>query len=93
MKQGERNIVEIMISQFCRDQLNCLSTNQPKDDRTFRAITSIISCVRENILHNICCQWTMTDIFDFASLQDRQEKFCQRAIYGMIDGSQNTIFS
>ena len=29
----------------------------------------------------------------FANLQDRQEKFCQRAIYGMIDGSRNTIFS
>ena len=26
-------------------------------------------------------------------LQDRQEKFCRRAIYGMIDGSRNTIFS
>ena len=50
-------------------------------------------CKRENILHNICCLWTMTDIFDFASLQDRQEKFCRRAIYGMIDGSRNTIFS
>ena len=50
-------------------------------------------CKRENILRNICCQWTMTDIFDFASLQDRQEKFCRRAIYGMIDGSRNTIFS
>ena len=26
-------------------------------------------------------------------LQDRQGKFSRRAIYGMIDGSQNTIFS
>ena len=33
----------------------------------------------------------MTDII--ASLQDRQEKFCRRAIYGTIDGSRNTIFS
>ena len=42
-----------MISQFCRDQLNCLSTNQPKDDRTFRASTSIISCLRERIFYAI----------------------------------------
>ena len=50
-------------------------------------------CKRENILRNICCKWTMTDIFDFASFQDRQEKFCRLAIYGMIDSSRNTIFS
>ena len=42
-----------IISQFCRDQLNCLSTNQPKDDRTFRASTSIISCVRERTFYAI----------------------------------------
>ena len=42
-----------MISQFCRDQLNCLSTNQPKDDRTFRASTSIISCVRARTFYAI----------------------------------------
>ena len=34
----------------------------------------------------------MTDIL-IASLRDRQEKFCRHAIYGMIDGSRNTIFS
>ena len=53
MKQGERNIVEIMINQFCRDQLSYLSTNQPKDDSTFRASTSIISCVRERTFYTI----------------------------------------
>ena len=42
-----------MISQFCRDQLNCLSTNQPKDDRTFRASTNIISCVRARTFYPI----------------------------------------
>ena len=42
-----------MISQFCRDQLNCLPTNQPKDDRTFRASTSIISCVRARAFYAI----------------------------------------
>ena len=43
-----------IISQFSRDQLNCLSTNQPKDDRTFRAITSIIRCVKERTFYAIC---------------------------------------
>ena len=38
----------------------------------------------------MCCgRWP---IKSFASLQDRQEKFCRRAIYDMIDGSRNTIF-
>ena len=39
----------------------------------------------------------MTDILktqlEVLCKQDRQEKFCRRAIYGMIDGSRNTIFS
>ena len=65
MKQGERHIVEWprIISQFSRDQLNCLSTNQPNDERAFRARTSIISCVceRENILRNICC-WAINNV-------------------------------
>ena len=43
-----------MIRQFCRDQLRkCLSTNQPKDDRTFRASTSIISWERARTFYAI----------------------------------------
>ena len=50
-------------------------------------------CKRENILSNICCQWTMTDIFDFASLQDRQEKFSVDAPYMVwLTAAENTIF-
>ena len=87
MKQGERNIVEWcrIISQLSRDQLNCLSTNQPNDERTFRASTSIISCARERTFYAICV------VDDKQCLQDRQDKFCRRAIYGMIDGSRNAI--
>ena len=40
-------------SNFSRDQLNCLSTKQPKDERAFRASTSIISCVRERTFYAI----------------------------------------
>ena len=41
----------------------CLSTNQPKDDGTFRASTSIISCVRERTFYAISVvDLTMTDI-------------------------------
>ena len=80
-----------IISQFSRDQLNCLSTNQPKDDRTFRASTSIISCVRERTFYAIC---VVNDDRYFKNTKsfDRQEKFCRRAIYSMIDGSRNTSF-
>ena len=81
-----------IISQFSRDQLNCLSTNQPKDDRTFRASTSIISCAsRERTFYAIC---VVDDDRYFKNTKsfDRQEKFCRRAIYGMIDGSRNTSF-
>ena len=35
----------------------------------------------------------MTDILKTKNPLDRQEKFCRRTIYGMIDGSQNTVFS
>ena len=36
----------------------------------------------------------MTDIFKKTQNPlDRQEKFCRRTIYGMIDGSRNTVFS
>ena len=56
-----------------------------------------IADVNVNILRNICCGPDDDRYFkntkSFASLQDRQEKFCRRAIYGMIDCSRNTIFS
>ena len=50
-------------------------------------------CKRENILRNNCCQWTMTDIFDFASLQDRQEKFSVDAPYMVWLTAAETQFS
>ena len=77
----------------------CLSTaNQQNDDRTFRAstYTSIISCVREGTFNAICVvddDRYFKNIKSSASLQDRQEKFGRRAIYGMIDGSRNTLFT
>ena len=41
----------------------CLSTNQPKDDRTFRTSSSIINCVRERTFYAISVvDLTMTDI-------------------------------
>ena len=85
MKQGERNIVEWsrVISQFSRDQLKCLSTNQPNDERTFRASTSIISCVRDRKHFTQYVLWTVC----------LTEKRSFGAIYGMIDGSRNAIFS
>ena len=80
-------------SNFSRDQLNCLSTKQPKDERAFRASTSIISCVRERTFYAIRGLDMKNTLNLLASLHDRQETFCQRAIYVMIDGSRNTIFS
>ena len=75
----------------------CLSTaNKPKDDRTFRASTSIISSVREGTFYAICVvdnDRYFKNIKSSASLQDQQEKFGRHAIYGMINGSRNTLFS
>ena len=72
-----------IISQFSRDQL--LLTNLLKEGRTFRASTSIISCVRERTFYAICVvddDRYFKNTKSFASLQDRQEKFCRHAIYG-----------
>ena len=51
---------------------------------------------RERAFYAICVEDNdryFKNTKSFESLQDRQEKICLRAIYGMIDGSQNTIFS
>ena len=71
MKQGERNIVEKSASSAVISY--CLSTNQSKDERTFQASTSIISCVRERTFYAMCAvddDRYFKNTKSFASLQD-----------------------
>ena len=84
-----------IINQFSRDQLLFIDESAKRwrdfsDKYQYNQL-----CKRENILRNLICVGPIfsKNTKSFASLQDRQEKSCRHAIYGMIDGSRNTIFS
>ena len=80
-----------MISQFGRDQLLFIDESAKRWQDFSGKYQYNQLCKREGILRNTCCgRWPTQNPL---RLKDRQEKFCRRAIYGMIDGSQNTIFS
>ena len=86
-----------IMSQFSRDQLLFIDESAKRWQDFSGKYQYNQLCKRENILHNICCGPDDDRYFkntkSFASLQERQEEFCRRAIYGMIDGSRNTIFA
>ena len=85
------------MSQFSRDQLLFIDESAKRWQDFSGKYQYNQLCKRENILRNICCGPDDDRYFkntkSFASLQERQEEFCRCAIYGMIDGSRNTIFA
>ena len=85
-----------IISQFSRDQLLFIDESAKRWQDLSGKNQYNQLCKRDNILRNICCGPDDDRYFkntkSFASLQDRQEKFCRRAIYGMIDGSRKHNF-